>query len=439
MEKKGISRDLMLAILSMDTYNREYDRSVKVSGTAVGDAKIMTRDRFDVGNDVYANWMQQGFYAIAYDTSKVGSIGDARTIAYRGTNFNGLFDSFDSPVWRDIKNGWVVGTGWPGGQAALGLDFFNAVAGAVDPRQASIGTTGHSLGGGLAGLAANVYGRKSVLFDHMPYGPASLGLQALALVDQATRDRFFRGGDAWTFVSKDITALSVEYEVLSALRLNAITDASKAMPSYGGLRSPLDLHSMAMLALLIWAKDNGHTKWQSVGRELWDSFSDKDVANAIPDIQDFVGVTGTPTSVMQTVIAYSVLDSGEKPFGDTAVWALFDDADELGSVIAADPAAIFGRFVKFEWLDVFGIPIPTLTYKDVKQSLTDFAMQFAGGLAIRDVEGDEVAKEGVLGLAPDGNTLVFDASDHVWAVAGGPEPVNLGNFRDTFFAQTDEN
>ena len=62
----------------------------------------------------------------------------------------------------------------PGKQAVLALEFYNAVApDGVDPRYANITTTGHSLGGGLAGFVANVFNRNAVLFDHMPYTPVS--------------------------------------------------------------------------------------------------------------------------------------------------------------------------------------------------------------------------------------------------------------------------
>ena len=49
------------------------------------------------------------------------------------------------------------------GQARLAADFYRLVAQTVTP--STIETTGHSLGGALAGFVASLYGRKGTLFD----------------------------------------------------------------------------------------------------------------------------------------------------------------------------------------------------------------------------------------------------------------------------------
>ena len=86
-----ISKDLFLAVLSMDTYNRGYgaglsglDISDENTTYWIGNARIL-RDAQDPGGVAEA----AGFYAIAYEmTADVGEGADkllAGQISYRGT------------------------------------------------------------------------------------------------------------------------------------------------------------------------------------------------------------------------------------------------------------------------------------------------------------------------------------------------------------------
>jgi len=83
-----MDRDLFLAILAMDSYNRGYGGGVSglPVGGSIGNATIsfdssVLKDENNVRLDIPA-----GFYAIAYDVSQVAGFGAADTvIAYRGT------------------------------------------------------------------------------------------------------------------------------------------------------------------------------------------------------------------------------------------------------------------------------------------------------------------------------------------------------------------
>lgn len=99
-----IIRDLFLAILSMDSYNRGYNsgfggndafRSSTVGTTAIGDATIV----FNVdGAGLLDSAEALNFYAIAYDYN------GERVFAYRGT---------DDPLGfrGDVVTGWAIGAG----------------------------------------------------------------------------------------------------------------------------------------------------------------------------------------------------------------------------------------------------------------------------------------------------------------------------------------
>ena len=66
-----ISKDLFLALLSMDAYNRGYGAGLTVEGsdaigTQIGDATIIGRSSSDEKSDA----VKAGFYAVAYKTTK---------------------------------------------------------------------------------------------------------------------------------------------------------------------------------------------------------------------------------------------------------------------------------------------------------------------------------------------------------------------------------
>ncbi|MBB4640569.1 hypothetical protein [Rhizorhapis suberifaciens] len=85
-----MDRNLFLAILAMDSYNRGYgvgikDLDVNLNVTKIGNATIRTDSVTEIG----ASAESTGFYALAYDMTGVEgfSAGDT-VIAYRGTDAN---------------------------------------------------------------------------------------------------------------------------------------------------------------------------------------------------------------------------------------------------------------------------------------------------------------------------------------------------------------
>jgi hypothetical protein len=66
-----ISRDLFLAILSMDSYNRGYAPGIQnlLISDSIGTATILTDASAELDANVVFN---AGFYAIAYDVSGAG-------------------------------------------------------------------------------------------------------------------------------------------------------------------------------------------------------------------------------------------------------------------------------------------------------------------------------------------------------------------------------
>lgn len=85
-----ISKDLFLAILSMDSYNRGYGAGIELSDavdTKIGSANISKRIQ-DVSDTFGTEAQAAGFYAVAYDVGADGPAGLAgkTVISYRGTH-----------------------------------------------------------------------------------------------------------------------------------------------------------------------------------------------------------------------------------------------------------------------------------------------------------------------------------------------------------------
>lgn len=186
-----MNKDLFLAILSLDTYNRGYAKGVVVSGSRdgldlgepsrqIGNATILSQDISDAA-------VNAGFYALSYkinDNSVAGLAKDSTVIAYRGSDYedtNGI-GLAQLLYGNDIWKGWRAGFGFPfGGQPALALDFYQAVT-HQSPYNTpgTVTLTGHSLGGELAGYVSALSGNPALLFDNLPFGFAAY-LESLAV------------------------------------------------------------------------------------------------------------------------------------------------------------------------------------------------------------------------------------------------------------------
>ncbi len=91
--------DLILAILSMDSYNRGYEPGILLDGNQIGSATVGGDELLPGGSQA------ADFYAVAYSDATWGTI-----ISYRGTN-----DPVGFPFWgdsgSDLWNGYGTGIG----------------------------------------------------------------------------------------------------------------------------------------------------------------------------------------------------------------------------------------------------------------------------------------------------------------------------------------
>ncbi len=100
----SLSPDLMLAILSMDSYNREYGAGLAVNTTRVGNADFQNCRQSHASEAEYMHWQETGFYAAS-------CLLDGKTvIACRGTDNPSLFK--DGRLGgSDLLTGWTTGAG----------------------------------------------------------------------------------------------------------------------------------------------------------------------------------------------------------------------------------------------------------------------------------------------------------------------------------------
>lgn len=176
-------------------------------------------------------------------------------------------------------------------------------------------------------------------------------------------------------------------------------------PHAAGLNPVSELHSAALLINLLYARSLS-SDWQPAGDALWSAYFSDAVADTIAEAQARTqGPNGSAGNTLRSAIAYSAISEGARPFGDTGINAMFDDAADLGKVLARSDASS--------------------SIKDASAALMKVAVQFAGKLALDGVEGgkDASVASGILDLSPMERTLAVTFGDNRWA--NGADHTNI--------------
>jgi hypothetical protein len=487
-----MNRDLFLTILSMDSYNRGYGRGIKFT---IGES---TADRTDfgakIGNatvlsiDLPGGSKGAGFYALAYDWN------GQTIVTYRGSdNFlgqggfvravGGLITGINND--NDIFNGYGVAFGQPDGlQARLSIQFYRAVAESLGHgetlNQANITVTGHSLGGGLGGLVAAIYNRPLFAVDPMQFGNAADKAWAKLDPDSPEYDSLFAvrvtGTDYPDWERQQPSFFSgvaipwgdnsPQSNLLDSARRNTqgasptgvpIRDLDFDQPTMLGWSTRNKVgqrHSNALIVMRLFSEGLDSQDWDYAGKYFLPMLFDEPTGEAAGGAQIDASADGDRSGAMRDAIAYSALKEGERPFGDTGIDALFDDMNELGAVMkVGSHNPFFDQNVEltFEFSPTQGLSLTN----DVARTIARIATQYAGALAIRDVEGGMIATsagavnadEGVLGLSS--NVLALDVSSILWdevlnqgsrKLQGGNkvDPINFETFKAAYFEQSPE-
>jgi hypothetical protein len=415
-----MTTQLYMSLLAMDSYNRGYKQGLDVvaagaSATQIGNATLGIKSDVSISSAEYA----AGFFAQSY------TLNGQKVISYRGTDF--MF----TPPWSDnpggdLWNGYGTAIGRPyDDQARMAAEFYQTVTGTqtTAPASGSATLTGHSLGGGLAGLIGSIYNQQTYLFDNMPFERAANSLSIDSVSNAQLRQDFYNNLSAPTpVIGNNHHAFATTGEFLYASRLLQST-AVASLDSNGGLRSPVALHSMALHTLLQYAATQANTDWYAVGRQLWDAGFNVAIADAAK--VGLTNITGEYTSEykMLTALAYSVIDEGTRVFGDVGVRAMFNDANDLGKVVKLSDAS--------------------KSIIAAQGALAEMLVQFAGSMAFRKVlmSTNPGAENGVLSVDANTTTLTVDFSNALWGIGGAVPTVIPGKttLTDEAFARIGTN
>jgi len=321
----------------------------------------------------------------------------------------------------DILNGYGVAVGSPNEpQALMAIEFYKAIVGAGnDPRTANVEVTGHSLGGGLAGLVGALYGKTSLIFDHMPFQLAAWATYFQStnpwpLTNTALRDLVYGAETPWR---EDISGLRSIYIPAASVRpysnwldsirpdQGALAETLYDLPPDTPLQQTLNnalgqRHSAGLLVIRMFGDGPAISQdWGVVAKHFMPALFDEELAG-LTGATAFVGLNNSSAGVLRDALAYSAIDEGVRVFGDTGIRALFDDANDLGAALKLGNLSTI--------------------LSDSAESLSRIFVQFAGQLAIRKVlQSDHPdAIEGVISLSPDQKTLAVDFSDSLWKLEG---------------------
>lgn len=176
----------------------------------------------------------------------------------------------------------------------------------------------------------------------------------------------------------------------------------------------------------------GVNNWERAAPYFWPVLYDGEFAQSIGmDSPIFSGTllsaaqagnTSKYADILRTIIAYSAIDEGAdaaRPFGDTAIRALYDDANDLGSAIIE--AGV-------------GSSLETIA-----TNISKFFVHFSGRLASYDIEQQDHPEtlEGVLTYnnTSSNKSLEVDLTNAAWTNIFG-STFGLSQARDDFLYET---
>jgi Ca2+-binding RTX toxin-like protein len=375
----AISNDLMRAIMAMDAYNRGDIGGLAVNGTSIGSWNLGPSSPNTAAS----------FFAQSY------TLGGKTVIAYRGTD-----GALDIPAFS-------TGAGIPRtSQTQLAADFYREINGNSNAPNSNITLTGHSLGGGLAGFVGGIYDVGAHTFDTMPYELAVRN--ALTNSVHANAREYFFGSTALrpNASFSNISDYRVVGEILDTLQLRSFDRMTPIAPFDDDRLSAVQKHSQALLVILMFLIETDLSDWTLAGKHILPGLFNEEIAEALGIVSE--GTTGTADAAekMMRMIAYSAIDKGARPFGDTGIRALKSDMNDLGQL-----------YKEANKTDLFD---------DLGDALAMIVVQFAGQLAKGKIEAVDERKGVIIRTSEDDAMRIELDPDRWSATKAGTDGTIVG-------------
>ncbi len=384
------------ALLSADAYRMTTGRPV---GSYVGQAQVISIEQ---GAD--------GFYAVAY---KVGS---EIIISYRGTDdFGTDASAFPMGVGAAVTS--------QGNQA---IEFYKAVAALPAASGASIVTTGHSLGGGLAGFVAGLFGLDARVFDSMSHQLAATNAYNLSDIanpgyEADLHSLIYDSGTPWSPDFTNVVGTSILGEALGLFQTYSdqflsLGNGDVAGANLGGA----ERHDINLLAIRLFGEETGDgtpvdDDWKDVSARVFPNLFSQEIAEA-SGFSDH--------SEMRALLAVSALNvSGgvntldRLPGGDVATSHLYQEMGILAEAVTQSVTGLDNLGVITDWED--GV------YGDLGEAIT----QFSALISKNGVTG--TFDRSVLDLDMSNSWLDVDFSEDTWRFEQGLVSTITG--RDSMF------
>ncbi|MGH6819351.1 MAG: calcium-binding protein, partial [Methylocella sp.] len=149
---------------------------------------------------------------------------------------------------------------------------------------------------------------------------------------QSTLDTYYRNAPVQPPDSSHVSGYQVSGQVLQGTQSTGTALGSDL--HLGMWLSTFQLHSMSLLVTLMYGTDTENVAnqgWKDISGPLLSQLFDERIATAAGIVQNGAS---EPADAMRDMIAYSVIDEGARPFGDAAIRAMFDDANEIAPLFS---------------------------------------------------------------------------------------------------------
>jgi Ca2+-binding RTX toxin-like protein len=224
-----------------------------------------------------------------------------------------------------------------------------------------------------------------------------------------------------------------DYPWVSAVGL---TDAQTNFSHTPGATANVDLHSMGALVIQMFSDMKDHSQtWLPIHEAFFQALFSEGVATSLkPFTNNALYLGGYKNGYLLQQIAYSALEGSDGlVFGNTAIRAMFNDANELGGLVGENRA--------------------TDLVKDALPGLAEMLVQYAGMMALNKVDASKIQGidplKGILTLLANGttgtptnaNSLLLDLSEKRWqigatSISANPEIIGINKVIEAVMSDT---